>query len=757
MSGGLLGERLERPDALGKALGDARYTEDLAPRQLLHCVVVRSPVAAGRLRSVDVAAAEAVPGVAKVLTAADLPDRRWGTVLQDQPILASGVVRFAGEPIALVAAADRAVALRAAALVTLDLEAAPAAVDLASALAPDAPLVRDGEPNLGPSARITRGDVDGAFAAAAHVVRTRIESHRVHQGYIEPRAALAEPEPDGGLTITTTSQAPFVVRHGLAALLGLPHAKITVKVPTLGGGFGGKLHLGLAPLAAVMCQATRRPVRVVAARTEEMHAANPRENAIVEMESAVAADGTILARRTLVHLDAGAYAFDTPMIASIAALQGTGPYRIPALDIEAAPVYTNTCPTGSFRGPSGPQMVYASECHLEDIAAAVGLDALELRRRNILVSGDRGPTGELLPDVGMGDCLEHVAERLAAWRAELPEPQPDSRRRRGFGLACAWWLTTGAPSAATVTLNEDGTATIHTGGTEIGTGAVVAGVAAIAADELGLPLAAIDVVSGSTGEGPYDAGSKGSRTLYGVGNAVLQAAREAAQMLREEAAEQLEVAPDDIELTAAGIGVRGVPGSMLPFAHVVQAALNRTGPVVGRGRFRGRAIPLEGAQTDGLYFDAFNEPTFHCHGVELELDEATGRIEVLRYVAAHDVGVLLHPEGARGQVEGGVVQGLGYALSEVMEIGADGIVRNADLVDYRLPTIADVPRSIEVALIDGHPGPSGPHGAKGVGEAPVVVPAAAVGAAVRDIVGRQPRTLPMDPIRICDFLDEADA
>jgi len=755
MSGGLLHGELQRPDLFDKATGEARYTEDLTPRHLLHCAVVRSPVAAGRLRSVDTSAAEAVRGVVRVITGADLPNRRWGTVFQDQPILAGDVVRFAGEPIALVAAADRAVALHAASLIVADIQERPAVVDLEAAMAPGAPVVRDGEPNVGAVSRVTRGDVTAVFARAAHVVRTRIESHRVHQGYIEPRATLAEPEPGGGLTITTTSQAPFTVRHGLATLVGLPHGRITVKVPTLGGGFGGKLHLGLAPLAAVMCQATRRPVRVVATRAEEMHAGNPRENSIVEMESAVAVDGTITARRTRVYLDSGAYAFDTPVIASIAALQGTGPYRIPALDLEAAPVYTNTCPTGSFRGPSGPQLVYASECHLEDIAAATGIDALELRRRNILVSGDRGPSGELLPDVGMSDCLEHVAARLEAWRADAPAAVPGTRRRRGYGMACAWWLTTGSPSAATITLNEDGTATIQTGGTEIGTGAVVAGVAAIAANELGLPVTAVNVVSGSTGDGPYDAGSKGSRTLYGAGNAVLSATREAVQMLREEAAEQLEAAPTDIELTLDGVGVRGVPSSMVPLAKVVQGALNRTGPIVGKGRFRGGSIPLEGAQTEGLYFDAFNEPTFHCHGAEIELDEATGRVEILRYVAAHDTGPVLNPEGAEGQVEGGVVQGLGFALSEVMDIGPDGIVRNADLVDYRMPTIADIPRSIEVTLIDGHPGPSGPHGAKGIGEAPVILPAAAVGAAVRDILGRQPTRLPMDPIRLCAFMDDA--
>jgi CO/xanthine dehydrogenase Mo-binding subunit len=296
--------------------------------------------------------------------------------------------------------------------------------------------------------------------------------------------------------------------------------------------------------------------------------------------------------------------------------------------------------------------------------------------------------------------------------------------------------------------------TLHTGGTEIGTGAVVAGVASIAAEELGVPLENVHVVCADTGDTPYDSGSKGSRTLYGPGNAVLQASVEAARLLREEAAHQLEAAPEDIILASGRAGVRGSPSATsLPIAQVVQGALNRTGPIVGAGRFRARTVPLEGSRLEGLYFASLNEPTFGCHGVELELDEETGRIRVLRYVAAHDTGPVLNPVGARGQIEGGVVQGLGQAITEVMDIGADGVVRNANLVDYRIPTIADVPQGIEAVMIETHPASTGPRGAKGVGEPPVVLPPAAVGAAVRDLLGAQPASLPLDPIRICEFLD----
>jgi CO/xanthine dehydrogenase Mo-binding subunit len=453
----------------------------------------------------------------------------------------------------------------------------------------------------------------------------------------------------------------------------------------------------------------------------------------------------------MVFLDAGAYAFDTPMIASIAALQGTGPYAVEAVDLAAVPVYTNTCPTGSFRGPSGPQMVYATETHMEEIAQAVGLSSLEVRRRNILKSGDRGPNGELLPDVAMSECLEIASDRIAEWRRSAGPPPPG--RTRGYGLACAWWVTSGAASAVTITMNEDGTATVLTGATEIGTGAVTVGLATIVADTLGLGLDQVAVVSGSTAGGPYDSGSKGSRTLYGAGNAALQAADEISRILRAEAAAQLEAAPEDLILTAGQITVKGDPQASRSMADVVRGALIRTGPVVANGSFVGPKVALDGSTLSGMRFSAFNEATFHCHGAEIELDQQTGRIEVARYIAVHDTGTVVNPNGARGQVEGGIVQGLGYALYEELHVDDVGVVRNADLVDYRLPTIADVPREMVTIFVESHRAPSGPYGAKGIGEAPVILPAAAVGAALRDILGTQPTELPLDAIRVTEFLD----
>jgi CO/xanthine dehydrogenase Mo-binding subunit len=745
---------MERGDARVRVTGAARYTEDIAVPGMLHAVLVPSPVASGRIVRVDTEDASGVEGCARVLTAADVTDRRYGNQHQDQPILARDVVRFVGEPVAIVAATSRMAARRAAAAVRVQIEPLPAVVDLAGALAGGAPRVHRGETNVLDACTIRRGDVERAFARAHRVVTTRIESHRVHQAYLEPRAVLVEPT-DDGISVTMSTQQPFHIRAGLAELFDIPIGEVDVRVPAIGGGFGGKLHFGFAPQATAMALATGNPVRLVCSRAEDMVTGAPRENSTVELTSAVDGNGRIRARRAEILLDAGAYALDTPALVSMGAFYATGPYDIEAIDVSCRGVYTNTCPTGSFRGPTGPQLVYAVEAHMDVIADELRIDRLELRRRNFVTRGQRGPTGELLrADPAIEECLAIAEQRLDAFRRERAAEAGDARQR-GYGLACAWWSTLGTPSSATVEAHEDGSVTVSTGATEIGTGAVSTGVPALVADQLGLRLEDVHLRSGSTREAPFESGSRGSRTQYSAGNAALIAGREVARQLRDEAALLLEVAPEDLRLKGGRVEVAGVPGASLPLAKVVRSAMTRTGPVVATGRYRAESAPLEGSMVEHAVgrFDRLNEPTFHCHGVEVALDEETGRIEVLRYVAVHDAGRIVNPVGARGQVEGGVVQGIGYALTEQLMTDRDGRIRNGDLVDYRIPTIADVPDSIETVFVESSPAMNGPRGAKGLGEPPVILPAAAIGAALRDILGRQPHRLPFDAPSMAAFVE----
>lgn len=741
-----VGSRLIRRDAAERLTGHTAYTEDIRLPGMLYGVLVQSPVAAGRLRRIDVDRAAALDGVVKVLTAEDVTDRRYGNYVKDQPIFARDRVRFVGEPVALVAATSLAVARRAAGLVEVDIEATTPVVDLREALTSTEVLVHDRDTNVIEDVHISRGDVDAVFHTAHAVVHTEIESHRAHQAYLEPRAVTAAPAP-GGFSLIMSTQQPFGVRAQLAELFDLPTGAIEVRVPAIGGGFGGKLHLLFAPQAAAMTLATGRPVQIVCSRAEDMATGNPRENSIVRMSSAVDESGRILARRCDVVLDAGAYAMDTPVLTSMAAFYATGPYRIDTLDIRGRAVYTNTCPTGSFRGPSGPQMVYAAEAQIEDIAQQLGLDPAEVRRRNFIGEGDRGPTGELITLRGTTEeCMRVVESRLQRWRQA--DVAPGDHRRRGYGLACAWWSTLGTPSAATVELHEDGTATLSSGGTEIGTGAISTALPSMVAEELGLRPDRVILKSGGTRDSPYDSGSRGSRTMFATGNATVLAARAVAEQIRNEASRLLEVDPADLVLREGRVEVKGAPETGMTIAEVSASAHLHSGPVVATGRYRAELAPVEGSDLQGARFLRLGEPTFHCHGVEIALDEETGRVDVLNFVAVHDVGRVVNPVGARGQVEGGVVQGIGYALTENLRTNDAGVIVNGNLHDYRLPTIADVPPNIETVFIETNHSHTGPFGAKGLGEPPVILPAAAIGSALRDLLGVQPYHLPLDADRV---------
>lgn len=745
-----IGTAIRRPDARSKAEGRALYTGDIAPHGLLHGVVVRSPHAAARITGVERTEALAISGVVAVLDGSDVPAVAYGLIYQDETLLAHDVVRYVGEPVALVAAESREAAIAAAKRLEVRYEPIGSAVDLESAIRDDAPPVHADRPNVMEPSLVTRGDVDEAFGRADKVVRSSFQSQRVHQAYLEPRVALAEVTVDG-LVITTSTQAPFSIRASTAALLDVPLADITVRVPMVGGGFGGKLQPGVAPLAAALALATNRPVRVVCSREEELQASNPRENSIIELESAVTSDGVILGRRAVVYVDAGAYAAETPAVASVTALQSTGPYDIDSVHARAHAVYTNTASTGAMRGPGAPQMMYATEAHMNDIAEELRMSPIDLRRKNAFRDGSLGPTGQLISDPALTTCMDLVANRLAEWKADA-SGEDHGDVRRGYGLALGWWSTgIAAGSAATVTLDEQGIATVHTGATEIGTGAVVSGVALLVAERLGLEFDKVRVVSGNTNE-PYDVGSEGSRTMYGAGAAAQRAAGEIATIIADAASEALEASPSDIVLEDGRVVVAGSPDRGLDLAEAVRLA-SGSGPVIGTGRFMAPTAEFDGSCVAGMFLSSNNEPTFHCHGAEVHVDRATGEVRIARYIAAHDIGRAVNPVGVHGQIEGGVVQGIGYALYEEVQTASDGRTVNDNFTDYRIPTAADIPELLEVELVEGHLGEAGPHGVKGIGEAPALLPAAALGSAIRDAVGAQPAALPMTPVRVVECLN----
>lgn len=744
-------ERFHRTDARTKVTGRATYGVDLTAPRMLHGGVVRAGVPAGIVRAVDTAAAEAMPGVV-VLTAADLPVARYGMVIQDQPPLAGDRVRFSHEPVVAVAAPDEDTLVAAMSAVRLDLDPLPWVDDVERALADDAPRVHDdGQPygatfdhvpqegNLCGRTEVVAGDPDGAFAGADRVVEDRVVTPRVHQGYIEPRACLAEALPDGTYHVTTSTQNPYGVRSTLATILGVPEAAVRVVASTVGGGFGGKLDVTFEHWACLLARRSGRPVKFVSSRAEEFVGSNPREDSVVEIRSALDADGTIVGREVRCLLNAGAYAHDTPFLGAVASIQATGPYRIPHVRSEGLSVYTNTQPTGAYRGPSGPQMVLAVEAHMDHLADEVGVDRLTYRRRHLVDEGDRAFTGQPLEAVSVRECLDRAADAIGYGR-ELPPGH-------GIGVACAWWTTTYGPTGATVRAETDGTVSVVTGATEIGSGAVASGVVHLVAEAFGLAPDQVRLAgTGDTAVGAYDFGAQGSRTTFNVGNAALLACDDVRRQLLEEAGHLLEVDPADLELADGRVRLVGAPDRSATIGEIVAAGRWRSGPIHASAKYLGPPTEFDpGCVGPHHFYPTFNSPSFHCHAVEVAVDDETGVVDIVRYVAVQDVGRAIVPPAIEGQVHGGVLQGIGLALYEE-ERHVDGHVVNPSFEGYKIPTALEAP-PIEVILVE-RPSTVGPGGAKGVGEPPIVVPAAAITNAVSAATGRRWRELPLTPERV---------
>jgi CO/xanthine dehydrogenase Mo-binding subunit len=650
-------------------------------------------------------------------------------------------VRYVGQPVAAVAAATVEAAEAAAAAVEVVYEALPRVLDLEAALAPGAPLVhpewasytalpilkRDG--NVCNRARIVVGDVERGFLEADRIFEHRFRTGMVHQGYTEPRAAVAQWDASGQVTVWSNTQLPFDIQNTLAEILRIPPSKVRVIVPGIGGGFGGKLRVGVEHVAAILARQTGRPVRLATTSAEELTAAYPRQGTLVEVKTGVTRDGRITAKEARIWFDTGAFAGSGPGVASVATLVLAGPYRIPNLLVEGYAVYTNKTNCGSFRAPSGPQANFAVESQMDLIADALGLDPLEFRLRNIVREGEEGPTGQVLTAVGLEECLRRAADAIG-WQDRRPGPW------RGKGLACGWWTTTGGSSGVYVKINPDGTVALNTGAAEIGTAALT-GAAQVLAEELGVDLADVSVVSADTFATPFDFGAQGSRTAFAVGNACRAAVAELKRKIFAQAATLLAVPEAALRLGDKHVVADGKRVSLAELARQSQLA---GGGLIAHGTFVAPPTPHDTKRVEAHVYPAFHSPSFHCHAVDLSVDPETGEVAIHRYVVAQDVGFAMNPTGIEGQIEGGVAQGLGQALSEEI-VYADGRVLNPNLTDYKMPTALDVPRVTSILV--QHPSLVGPYGAKGVGEPPNIEPPAAVANALAAAAGVRITDLPI--------------
>jgi CO/xanthine dehydrogenase Mo-binding subunit len=541
---------------------------------------------------------------------------------------------------------------------------------------------------------------------------------------------------------------PFDARAGVCETLELPANRVRIIVPHLGGGFGGKCGFHYEAHIAALAKAAKRPVRLVFSRREEFLAPDRRrEGMVIDITTGVRNDGTITARKAWIAIDNGAYTADSGFFPQLAAMHVSGPYRIPNLHVSAHLVYTNHQPSGSVRAPTAPQACWAIESHTDEVAAAVGIDPVEFRRRNAVDSGVEGPSGQTYGEIGVQRCIEE-ATRLVGYGRALPDDE-------AIGVAIGWWPSFAVASGAYIKIDGDGSGQIITGAQECGTGSVMT-LRQLAAEELGMEPEDFELIYQDTSVAPYDMGATGSQTLFNNGRAVVAAAGQIAEQLKALAAEHLEASPADIVLADGHAHVAGTPSSTVSISEL--AAIAGGGELlIGHGSGTPpSAPPLLGSSCVGdVGMASFVAPQFSCHAVRIRLDRDTGVVRVLEVCAAHDSGTIINETGALGQIQGGVMMGIGQALTEGTLYDDDSRQRNAALLEYKLQTCADAPvintHFVQIATPD-----AGPRGAKGLAEAPNVATAAAISNALAKLLGGPVRRLPMTAERIWETLSGVD-
>jgi CO/xanthine dehydrogenase Mo-binding subunit len=747
-----------RPDGKEKVTGAGRYTADLNLTGQAYAKFRYADHTHARITRIDTTRARGLGGVVAVLTHTDVPDLKYGGVVEDRYLFAKDVVRFEGDVVAGVAALTPEIAQQAAELIEVEYEPLPVVTDFEAAMAAGAPLVHsDWESDSADDAlerrsgntlgysTIVKGDADAAMADAEIVVRSRFVSDGVQGVPIEPRAIVAQWQGDR-VTVWSSTQVPYVARSGLAHVLQIPESHVRVIVPLLGGGFGSKCNFHFEGHVAALARAARRPVKLVFTRREEFVVPEHRREGItIELETGARRDGTLVARRGRLVLDKGAYCGEGGFFAQMAAMHACGPYEIENVGVESYLNYTNNQPSSSIRAPTAPQVCWALEQHMDELAAALELDPVELRRRTLIEEGSEGPTRQVFDAIGMKGTLERAVE-LIGYGQELPDDE-------AIGVACGWWPSFGWNSGASVKLNGDGTATIITGAQENGTGAVMA-LPLFAAEVLGLRPEDVSLMYQDTDAAPWDAGSCGSQTTFNNGRAVVAASVDLREQLLDAAAEELEASRDDLELVNGAIRVKGSPDKGVTIADLAGAGT----PFLGKGS--GEPPPAPPCEAEGcvgrLGNESFLAPQLFTHAARVKIDRETGVVRVLRVAAVHDSGAILNPVGADGQVYGGVVMGIGQALSEGMQLDAEGRQLNPHLLDYKLVTASDAPR-IDVSWVETPTENAGPKGSKGIGEPPCVPTAGAVANAIAEVIGTRVRRLPMTPERVWAASHEQEA
>jgi xanthine dehydrogenase molybdenum-binding subunit len=742
----VVGESVKRPDMLGKVTGAARYAGDLSLPGMLHAKIKRSTIAHASIRRIDTASALAFPGVKAVLTHLNVPrvlhygspHPRSASVTRDQYIL-DNKVRYWGEGVAAVAAASEEIAEEALDLIEVEYEELPAALTVERALAPDAPSIHGTKNNLVVDPVVVRrGDVERGFAEADLIIEGSYEMGRPTPAYMEPNVCVCQWDDEGKLTAWISTQTPFMVRGILAEVLGLPLSKVRVLVDHMGGGFGAKQDLFQTEfLCALLAKETRRPVRLEFTRKETFLGGRSRHPGTVWLKQGFRKDGTITARQARVTFDSGAYGSHGPGVTAVGTTALTSLYRCDNVHLEGRCVYTNAPIAGAYRGYGVVQTYYALDIQMDEAAEKLGIDPAELKLRNAVREGDLAPSGHPIVGHGLEDCIRRGMQETNWFHKK-------KIKQRGWGMGCEMHGSSAYPGIkeqgnATVRMNEDGTVQLFTGTTGLGTGAHTA-LAQIVAEELGVPFEEVSVVHGDTDVVPWDIGAFASHTTYMGGRAAQMAAAQVRKQLLERAAEELEVSATDLEVHHGMIFVKGADR---------------------RISVRDAIGPRKGVPSAHLIASATYKPTksysFAAHFVEVQVDIQTGQIDVLQVIPVHEIGKVIHPVAAAGQIEGGIQQGIGHTLTEDHVVDpASGRSLNAGFVDYKMPLSMDMP-PIRTILLETAPDPGGPFGAKGVGEDPIIAIGPAIANAIYDAIGVRFRHYPITPEQVLQGLKEKNS
>jgi CO/xanthine dehydrogenase Mo-binding subunit len=735
--GGQVGRSLPRLEAREKVTGRAEYTHLMQVPGMLHGKIFRSTVAHGRIKSIDVSEALKIPGVFAVYTSDDvrkvIPDPYYGPAFHDQPILAIGKVRYVGEPVAVVLASDPHVAEHAAQLIVAEYDDLPAVFDEVEA-AENKILVHDELKPAGTFAdlkhlkgrkgtnialdfQLRRGNVDNAFATAAHVFEHTFRTQKVLHLALEPFASIADYR-DDGVTIHSASQGPSFVRTEIARLLRWPENKVRIKVPYLGGGYGGKLYIRMEALSVALSMLARRPVKIALTMEEQFYTITKHPSTF-RIKSGLDKDGRIIARKCEIWWNGGAYADVGPRVTQKSGFTASGPYDIDNVSIDSYALYTNLTPAGALRGFGIPQLVWAYESHTDMIARALHVDSLEFRKQNILRDGRPQATGTILKDAAIEKVLDRIAERLN-WKAPFDRGKGVVRRGRGLAIAFKAVISP-TTSVAIVNVAADGSTTLYCGTVDMGQGSDTA-MAQMVGEVLNMPAETIRVVPRDTDVTPYDMGTLGSRSLFHMGHAVRLAAEEARG-----------------KIAALAREVGEPEGSNIPLADLFRKKYGmQAGNIVGTGIYKPDYVP---PNADGLTPNATPFWMVAGSGVEIEVDTETGHVRVTRLINVADVGKPINPKIVETQLSGGSLMQLGFSMFEKMHLDG-GQVTNASLADYKIPGIHDVPLVMENEVVDTYQS-NGPFGAKGVGELATFGVSPAIANAIDDAIGVRLTELPL--------------